>query len=427
MTVYRAVWALLAAFAAALCLWLGVPFWLTAGTLAGALMPVAVGTIMRDRVVADVAEEVETILWLGLATAGAAATGGLTSMLVAVYAVPIAYAWMTDRPRLVIETAGFAAFGYGLAGLAAVGETWIQPANQTAIGASYAAAAVALVAAIALRAQAGDGKAKAIGEAPPTELEQKLTADLRNCETRVKTAAARALEAERMLDARMQFFAQTSHEIGNQLNPMLGFSQMMAGEMFGPLSPKYKEYAQLIAEGSTNLRLIVDDVMTLPRIETGKLPIEPAPVSLTDLAASAVRFMRDIAMRKGVRLTLEEGEDIEAFADSRAVNQIALNLISNALKFTPEGGEVTVSALSSASGALLAVSDTGMGIGPDELRRLSRAFEQGEAGRKHGGVGLGLSVVRALAEQHGGRLDIESRPGGGSTIAVFFPNERAKA
>src|SRR5690606_23462807 len=118
-------------------------------------------------------------------------------------------------------------------------------------------------------------------------------------------------------------------------------------------------------------------------------------------------------------------DDVEAFADSKAVRQIALNLISNALKFTPAGGRVEVTALDAPGGALLAVSDTGAGISPEELTRLSRAFEQGDAGKKQKGAGLGLSVVRAFAELHGGRLDIESREGGGSTIAVFFPAEKA--
>ena len=137
--------------------------------------------------------------------------------------------------------------------------------------------------------------------------------------------------------------------------------------------------------------------------------------------------MADTAARKSIRLEMASDEDVEAFADPKAVRQIALNLISNALKFTPEGGEVSVTTAMSPAGALLAVSDTGVGITEEELTRLSRAFEQGEEGRRQKGAGLGLSVVRAFAELHGGRLDIESRLGGGSTIAVFFPAEPGAA
>jgi cell cycle sensor histidine kinase DivJ len=169
----------------------------------------------------------------------------------------------------------------------------------------------------------------------------------------------------------------------------------------------------------------VDDVLDLARVEAGRYEIVRDLVSLTDLAAEAVHFMKDEAVRKGVELDLSNGGDVEAFADSKAVRQVALNLISNALKFTPSGGSVTVAAMEAPGGALLVVSDTGAGIGAEELKTLSRTFEQGEAGKRQKGAGLGLSVVRAFAELHGGRLDIESREGGGSTIAVFFPAEPA--
>jgi cell cycle sensor histidine kinase DivJ len=194
--------------------------------------------------------------------------------------------------------------------------------------------------------------------------------------------------------------------------------------VFGPLPERYQEYAGLIHEGGRNLTLIVDDVLDLARLEAGRYEIFRDLTSLTDLAYEAVHFMRDEAERKGIDLELTGPDDVEAFADSKAVRQIALNLISNALKFTPSGGRVEVAALDVPGGALLAVSDTGVGISPEELTRLSRAFEQGDAGKKQKGAGLGLSVVRAFAELHGGRLDIESREGGGSTIAVFFPAEK---
>jgi len=208
------------------------------------------------------------------------------------------------------------------------------------------------------------------------------------------------------------------------LNAIIGFSDMMRNAVFGPLPERYQEYAELIREGGHTLSIVVDDVLDLSRIEAGKYDIMPEPVSLTELAEDAVRFMADTAKRKSVELTVESDEDVEAFADQRAVRQIALNLISNGLKFTPIGGSVTVQTIAAPNGgALLAVSDTGVGISEEELTRLSRAFEQGAAGREQKGTGLGLSVVRAFAELHGGRLDIESRQGGGSTIAVFFPGE----
>jgi cell cycle sensor histidine kinase DivJ len=237
-------------------------------------------------------------------------------------------------------------------------------------------------------------------------------------------ARAEAEAAREQLEARTTFFAQTSHELRTPLNAIVGFAEMMRNAVFGPLPDRYQEYAGLIHEGGRNLTLIVDDVLDLARIEAGRYEIYAEPASLTDLAVEAVTFMRDEALRKNIDLDVVGPDDVEAFVDSKAVRQIALNLISNALKFTPEGGRVEVAALETADGAVLAVSDTGVGISPEELTKLSRAFEQGEAGKRQKGAGLGLSVVRAFAELHGGRLEIQSRENGGTTISVFFPAEK---
>jgi two-component system, cell cycle sensor histidine kinase DivJ len=227
------------------------------------------------------------------------------------------------------------------------------------------------------------------------------------------------------LESRTTFFAQTSHELRTPLNAIVGFAEMMQSGVFGPLPERYQEYAELIHEGGRNLTLIVDDVLDLSRLEAGKYEIHADLLSLADLADEAVRFMSDEARRKDIELVRAGPEDADGFADSKAVRQIALNLISNALKFTPKGGSVEVIAEEVEGGSVLAVLDTGAGISPEELTRLSRAFEQGEAGKKQKGAGLGLSVVRAFVELHGGRLEIGSREGGGSRIAVFFPDEAA--
>jgi cell cycle sensor histidine kinase DivJ len=263
---------------------------------------------------------------------------------------------------------------------------------------------------------------------PETSLRLKqMEARLAQAAAATEEARAEAEAAKERLEARTTFFAQTSHELRTPLNAIVGFAEMMRNAVFGPLPDRYQEYAALIHEGGQNLTLIVDDVLDLARLEAGRYDIYADLVSLTDLASEAVTFMRDEATRKGIELELGGPDDVEAFADSKAVRQIALNLISNALKFTPAGGRVEVAALEAKGGSLLAVSDTGVGISPEELTRLSRTFEQGEAGKRQKGAGLGLSVVRAFAELHGGRLDIESRPGGGSTIAVFFPAEKVGA
>jgi cell cycle sensor histidine kinase DivJ len=257
---------------------------------------------------------------------------------------------------------------------------------------------------------------------------KQLEIKARQAEADLAAARDETRVANARLNARTTFFAQTSHELRTPLNAIIGFAEMMRNAVFGPLPERYQEYIGLIHEGGKNLALIVDDVLDLARMEAGRYEIFRDVVSLTDLAAEAVRFMQDEATRKGITLELANvGDDVEAFADSKAVRQIAFNLVSNGLKFTPTGGTVSVAAFEAPGGSLLTVSDTGAGISPEELKRLSRAFEQGDAGKTQKGAGLGLSVVRAFAELHGGRLDIESHEGGGTTIAVFFPVEEERS
>jgi signal transduction histidine kinase len=395
-------------------------------------MPSLIGTALAGAMPEERIAEVETILFLALAALGLALTGGLATPMAALLAPAIGGAWSTGRRRFILETGGLSGLTLVLAGWAG---SYPGPLGEEA--ASAFAQAFGLAGLVMLLVQAGLGAGAPSRPVPLKEAvrsgvgpDPALALKLRQAEVRLKAAEEEVgkarLEAQvtqDRLEARTRFFAQTSHELRTPLNAIIGFADMMKNAVFGPLSEKYVEYAGLIQEGGRTLEIVVDDVLDLSRIEAGRYEISPDLVSLTDLAAEAVRFMEDVAIRRSVALELEEGGDVEAFADPRAVRQIALNLISNALKFTPEGGAVTVAAISASGGALLSVSDTGAGIGEEELERLSRAFEQGEEGRKHKGSGLGLSVVRAFAELHGGRLDIESRSGGGSTIAVFFPGE----
>ncbi len=434
MSVPQGLWPVLSVVAAIWGFAAGVPFWLSAGALTCAILPTAVGIFVRDSMSAGRAAELETGLFLAVATAGVACTGGVSSPAIVLYSAAIGLAWASGRPRLTVEAGLFSVIGYLFASIGAMGSNgggWIDASAAATLGAAYGLAALVLTGVIAALAVQAAGRAA--GRATPTPAAgaetvslQKLreaNARARKAEVQMDAAIAEVETARQALEGRTRFFAQTSHELRTPLNAIIGFAEMMKNAVFGPLPAKYEEYAGLIHEGGKNLNLVVDGVLDLARIEAGRYDISPEPVSLSDLAAEAVRFMSDAAARKSISLELADEEDVEAFADSQAVRQIALNLISNALKFTPEGGRVEVLAKASDAGALLAVSDNGAGIGEEELTRLSRAFEQGEEGRKHKGAGLGLSVVRAFAELHGGRLDIESREGGGSTIAVFFPAE----
>ena len=331
----------------------------------------------------------------------------------------------------MVEISGFAILGLFIAIVAGSGGSWLHPHDAAILTTAYGVAGLVMLGALAIVAalRHRDRVVARVESSPSAETMQRLD----QMETRLRTAAQAAQEArvaaeaaKEQLEARTTFFAQTSHELRTPLNAIVGFAEMMRNGVFGPLPERYQEYAELIHEGGRNLTLIVDDVLDLARLEAGRYEIHAEPVSLIDLADDAVRFMQDEASRKQIDLQVAGEDDVEAFADAKAVRQIALNLISNALKFTPQGGSVTVAAEETPDGAVLSVTDTGVGISVEELARLSRAFEQGEAGKKQKGAGLGLSVVRSFAELHGGRLDISSAPGGGSRISVFFPAEPAE-
>lgn len=435
MTASRAIWLGLATLAAAWGVMLGVSLWASAAIFICAILPPLVGTFMRGSTTETRIAEIESGLWIAFATLGAASTGGATAMVV-IYAVAVAVAWTSGSVRLTAEVAGFALLGLIFSVVASSGGSWLHAREAAVLATGYGISGVVLVGVLAVLGAATRPAPASVVVAPMKPVvasngDPETSLKLKQMEARLQQAAAATQEArdeadaaKEKLETRTTFFAQTSHELRTPLNAIVGFADMMRNAVFGPLPDRYQEYATLIHEGGQNLTLIVDDVLDLARLEAGRYDIYADLISLTDLAADAVHFMKDEASRKGVELELAGPDDVEAFADSKAVRQIALNLISNALKFTPAGGRVEVAALDAAGGSLLAVSDTGVGISPEELTKLSRAFEQGEAGKRQKGAGLGLSVVRAFAELHGGRLDIESRQGGGSTIAVFFPAEK---
>lgn len=431
MTASRAIWLGLATLAAAWGVFLGVPMWLSFWAFICAILPPLVGMFVRGSTTDTRVAELEAALWIGLATFGAASTGGASALLV-LYGVAVAVAWSSRDKRLTAEIAGFALIGLAFSLLASSTGGWLHAHDAHILATAYGVCGLVLLGVTAVTAVAVPAPGvvvapvKPAGPNPAAEVDRKLKeteARLARASAAAEEARAQAAAANERLEARTTFFAQTSHELRTPLNAIVGFAEMMRNAVFGPLPDRYQEYAELIHEGGQNLTLIVDDVLDLARIEAGRYDIYADLVSLTDLAAEAVNFMQNEATRKGVRLELGGPDDVEAFADSKAVRQIALNLISNALKFTPAGGRVEVAALDAEGGSILAVSDTGVGISPEELTRLSRTFEQGEAGKRQKGAGLGLSVVRAFATLHGGRLDIDSREGGGTRISVFFPAE----
>jgi cell cycle sensor histidine kinase DivJ len=216
-----------------------------------------------------------------------------------------------------------------------------------------------------------------------------------------------------------------SHELRTPLNAIIGFSEVMTHEMFGPIgAARYLEYARLIHESGGHLLALINGVLDMSKIEAGKFELHEELYDLAQDAEQALRFVRLQAERKGVALKMSIAPGAKTiFADRRAVKQILLNLLANAVKFTPRGGEIWVAAARDDGGIELAVADTGVGIPERDLRRLGKPFEQAsdQRIRVEEGTGLGLSLVKALATLHGGDIRIQSTQGEGTVVRVKLP------
>lgn len=234
--------------------------------------------------------------------------------------------------------------------------------------------------------------------------------------------AARAA-AEQQNAGKSRFLANMSHELRTPLNAIMGFSDIMRQRLFGAMSDRYVEYADLIYESGAHLLELINDVLDMSKIEADRFELAREYFDTREAVAGALRLLRGQADRAGVSLRgVLPADPLMANADRRAVKQIALNLLSNALKFTPRGGAVTLTLQTAGDTLELIVADTGVGIAPADLERLGRPFEQaGDATQKAAGAGLGLSLVRAFALLHGGEMSIESTLGEGTTVVVRMP------
>jgi two-component system cell cycle sensor histidine kinase PleC len=260
-------------------------------------------------------------------------------------------------------------------------------------------------------------------------------AELEDRETQLSLLARKyevaMTRAEAANQAKSEFLANMSHELRTPLNAINGFSEIMAGEMFGPLGDaKYKGYAADILKSGQHLLSLINDILDMAKIEAGKHTLHYEPVSLKELAEDAARLMRGKVEEAGLKLLVDSPELPVIEADHRGLKQVMLNLISNAVKFTPEGGEVVVrlSAIDD-SRLKVAVTDTGIGIAPEDVDRLARPFEQveGQHSKTTQGTGLGLALTKSLIELHGGTLVIDSEPGRGTTVSFDIPIRRPES
>ncbi len=226
--------------------------------------------------------------------------------------------------------------------------------------------------------------------------------------------------------ARGEFLATLSHELRTPLNAIIGFSEVMAKAMLGPLgTPAYQGYAQDIHASGEHLLSIINDLLDLAQIDAGRQPLELQPIHLHETVARVLRMLPGRPETQGLSLTIRVPEDLPpVMADDRAIRQILLNLLANALKFTPKGREVRILADLTPSGEhiLIRVQDTGMGMASEDLARLTLPFEQARPTTRspQDGLGLGLAIVRALVEGHGASLILESQPDQGTTISFHL-------
>ena len=256
-------------------------------------------------------------------------------------------------------------------------------------------------------------------------LEEGLSAATERAQAAREEAIVAKEAAEKANRMKSMFLATMSHELRTPLNAVIGFSQLMEEETFGPLgSPRYREYTGLVQKAGRHLLDLINDILDMSKIEAGKFELHRERIDVRVLVNECSMLMRERAKQAGIALQEEvPSEPLQVDADRRAVKQILLNLLSNAVKFTPEGGRVVTRAIQAGHTVSISVEDTGVGIPADQLYRLGNPFVQlrNNAGSTHEGTGLGLALVRSLAEMHGGQLRIESVEGRGTTVTVEIP------
>jgi signal transduction histidine kinase len=230
-------------------------------------------------------------------------------------------------------------------------------------------------------------------------------------------------ELEAASQHKSQFLANMSHELRTPLNAIIGFSEVLTERMFGELNEKQDEYLRDIYASGQHLLSLINDILDLSKIEAGRMELDLADFNLPTALDSALTLVRERAGRRGIALHLSLDEGLgQMRADERKVRQVVLNLLSNAIKFTPEGGRIEVRAEPRDRYVEVSVSDTGVGIAPDDQQAIFEEFRQvGTADKKVEGTGLGLALSRKFVELHGGKIWVHSEVGMGSTFTFTIP------
>ena len=237
--------------------------------------------------------------------------------------------------------------------------------------------------------------------------------------------------AERAYAAKSQFLANMSHELRTPLNAIIGFSEMMQRQLLGPIgTEKYLDYIGGIRDSGEHLLDLISDILDMSKIEAGKYELDVEPFNMMKVLRLAAHMIEGRALDAQVKIisTIPEDFDMEVNGDRRAIMQVVLNILSNAVKFTEPGGEVRISETHDECEITIKIEDTGIGIPPSKLRYVTEPFEQAanHFTRNHEGTGLGLAITKDLVELHNGALNIQSTVGVGTIVSVTIPRDCTK-
>jgi signal transduction histidine kinase len=221
-----------------------------------------------------------------------------------------------------------------------------------------------------------------------------------------------------------EFLANMSHELRTPLNAIIGFSEVLQERLFGELNEKQAEYTDDILTSGRHLLSLINEILDLSKVEAGRMELEKAAFDLPLAIDNARTFVRERATKHGITLDVDIDERLGEFiGDERKIKQILLNLLSNAVKFTPEGGRIGINARQTNGAVEIAVSDTGIGIAPEDQPKIFEEFRQvgTDYAHKVEGTGLGLTLAKKFVELHGGKIRVESELGKGSKFTFTLP------
>ena len=248
----------------------------------------------------------------------------------------------------------------------------------------------------------------------------RLIQERRRAEEALQQSNEQLAKASRL---KSQFLARMSHELRTPMNSIIGFSDLLVEEADGPLGESYLDYVQHIREGGQHLLTLINDVLDLAKIEAGRVELTRGDINVADHLAEVLSVVKSLPGASQLRFASRLPKELRVYADRTRFKQIFYNLLSNSVKFTPEGGTISIEAVGQSECVAIAVADTGVGIPAEEHRAIFDEFHQVSAttrGVKEG-AGLGLAITRLLVELHGGGIRVESEPGKGSRFTVTLP------